>query len=140
MKTLDLGLLFLRLNIGLSMLMAHGFPKYQKYAKLSAIFPDPFGLGSALSLSLVIFAELFCSLLLILGVWTRFTLIPLIITMGTAFFIIHADDPFKKKELAFIYLIAYITLFLLGSGKYALAKAKGLPNTKFWNFMSEKEN
>ena len=130
--------LFLRLSLGITMLLAHGLPKIEKYARINAFFPDPFGIGSAVSLSLVIFAEALCSILLLLGIWTRVAIIPLIITMATAFFIIHSDDPFSKKELSLMYLIGYISLLIGGSGAFALLKPKNLPNTKFWNWISEK--
>ena len=65
-------------------------------------------------------AEVVAAILLILGLGTRFVLIPLIITMLVAFFIVHADDPFSKKELALLYLIPFISLFLTGPGKYSL--------------------
>ncbi|RAP32434.1 DoxX family protein [Candidatus Marinamargulisbacteria bacterium SCGC AG-439-L15] len=139
MNTRQMGLFFFRLSLGLTMLLAHGLPKLERYGKISTVFPDPFGVGSAVSLTLVIFAELFCSLFLILGIWTRVALIPLIITMATAFFIVHMDDPFNKKELALLYLMSYITLFLTGGGAYSLLKPKGLPKTPFFQFIAEEK-
>ena len=46
--------------------------------------------------------------LLIIGLFTRQAVIPLIITMLVAIFVIHGDDPFKDKEMAILYLIPYI--------------------------------
>jgi putative oxidoreductase len=114
----NIALLILRVSLGLMMFIAHGFPKMTQFP--AERFPDPFGLGGTTSLVLAIFAEAICSLLLILGLWTRLALIPLIVTMSTAAFIIHAADPFGKKEMALLYLIGYITLFFAGPGKYAV--------------------
>lgn len=116
----DLGLLILRLSAGLVMLIFHGFPKMQNFAEMSTRFPDPIGLGSTLSLGLAVFAEVFCAALLALGLFSRMALIPLIITMAVAFFIVHAADPFKQKELAFMFLTLYAGLFLTGPGKYSV--------------------
>jgi uncharacterized membrane protein YphA (DoxX/SURF4 family) len=40
--------------------------------------------------------------------------------MLVAVFIIHADDEIGDKELAIIYLGAYITLLLKGGGKFSV--------------------
>jgi putative oxidoreductase len=69
---------------------------------------------------LVVFAELFASILLLAGLASRMALIPLIINMLVAFFIVHAADPFANKELAFLYLIVYIALMITGPGKFSI--------------------
>ena len=115
----QLGLLILRLSLGLTMLISHGLPKYLSYSQKALRFPDPLGVGSELSLILVVFSELFCSLLLIFGLATRVVLIPLIITMFVAFFVVHSGDPFYKKELAFMYLMGYLSLFFAGGGAFS---------------------
>jgi putative oxidoreductase len=115
----DLGLLLLRLGFGPAM-MVHGIQKLNKFAELSGSFPDPIGVGSYASLCLAIFAELVCSILLILGLLTPFALAPLIVTMLVAMFIIHGDDPWGKQELAFLYLAFYGGLFFTGPGRYSL--------------------
>lgn len=117
----DMGLLILRIVFGLSM-MTHGWGKLMGFSEKAAGFYDPFGIGGEASLALVIFAEFFCSLLLVLGVYARIVLIPLIITMLVVVFAKHIGDPFGKMEKGVLYLGVYITLFLTGSGKYSITK------------------
>lgn len=117
---LDFGLLVLRLGVGGLMLFAHGWDKLVHFQSVKAHFPDPIGLGSTVALSLVVFAEFFCALAVCLGLLTRYVVVPLIITMAVAAFIIHADDPFAKKEFALLYLIPFLSLFFTGPGKYSL--------------------
>jgi putative oxidoreductase len=69
---------------------------------------------------LTIFAEVFCSIAIILGLATRLVAIPLIITMSVAVFIIHADDPWQKKEFALLYLVPFLTLVFTGAGRFSL--------------------
>ena len=102
------------------MLFFHGVPKLQKYSFLLDKFPDPLGVGSAVSITLVIFAECLCSVLVLLGVATRLTVIPLIITMVVAVFIVHAGDPFAKKELGLAFLCCYLALFFGGPGAFCV--------------------
>ncbi|HAI84842.1 MAG TPA: DoxX family protein, partial [Chitinophagaceae bacterium] len=77
----NVALLSLRLVFGIVMMVDHGIPKMMKFADLQSKFYDFLGLGGKWSLMLVIFSEVFCSLFLALGLFTRFALIPLIITM-----------------------------------------------------------
>lgn len=116
----DLALLLMRLYAGGLMLVSHGWPKLMSFSEKTALFPDPLGIGSGLSLSLAVFAEVFCSLALVVGVFTRAVVIPLMITMLVAAFIVHADDPFQKKEFALLYLFPYVALFLSGPGRFSI--------------------
>ncbi len=61
-----------------------------------------------------------CSVLILLGLGTRIAVIPLIVTMLVAVFIVHSGDPFAKQEMGLHYLLVYIMLLLTGSGKYSL--------------------
>lgn len=118
-KLSDQALLLLRLAFGL-MMMNHGWSKFAGYSQMSEMFPDPFGVGSPISLALAIFAELGCSALLVLGLGTRPALIPLIVTMLVAIFYAHGADPWQKKELAVAYLAVYVTLMFSGPGRFSL--------------------
>lgn len=116
----DLGLFLLRLTFGGIMMFAHGLPKLMKFSELSEGFPAILGMPPVMGLSLAIFAEVFCSALVVLGLLTRLALIPLIITMLVAIFIIHGGDPFGDKEMAILYLIPFLSLFFAGPGKFSL--------------------
>lgn len=122
--SIDLGLLLLRLGFGFLMMFGHGYGKLIKLASGEAQFPALFGLSPVINLGLATFAEFFCSLFLILGIFTRLSTLPLIATMITAAFIVHAGDPLfnpggANKEFALLYLIPYLTLFFMGPGKYS---------------------
>ena len=112
-------LLVTRVAVGVLML-THGLPKLDKLMTGNIQFADPFGIGPGPSLALTVFAEAFCSFLLILGLASRFVTIPLIITMLVAIFYAHGADPFGKKELAVIYLLLYFGFLVLGPGKYSI--------------------
>lgn len=115
----DLATLLLRLIFG-GLFIFHGYNKIAAYNEISPMFPDLIHIGSKLSFILVIFAEFFCGILVTIGFLTRFTVIPVFITMVVAFFLAHAKDAFNVKELAFAYMLLSIVIFILGSGKYSL--------------------
>ena len=115
----SLGLLVLRLGAGGLLLFGHGLPKLMNFSERSARFADPIGVGPGAGLALVVFAEVFCSLFVMLGLATRLAAIPPVIFFLIAALIHHAADPWAKKELALVYLMAFLTLILTGGGKYS---------------------
>ena len=117
---LDLSLFLLRVFTGLSML-THGSPKLMKFSSDGPLnFGDPLNIGAVPSLILTVFAEFFCSIFIIIGLGTRFAVIPLIITMLVAAFVVHKTDGYAKQEVAVLYLLIFVTLFIVGSGKYSI--------------------
>jgi putative oxidoreductase len=117
---MDAVILIIRISISLLM-FTHGWPKLMKYFSGEPIgFVNFWGLGAGISLALAVFAEVVCSVLLILGLATRAALIPLLITMAIAILHIHAEDPLAVKEKAILYFLTYLLLFFTGSGRYSL--------------------
>lgn len=119
-NTVSFSLLFLRVVTGVFML-THG---YSKLLMLTAggpyQFADPLGMGVATSLILAVFAEVLCSILLIFGLATRFSAIPLLFTMLVAALIVHADDGFGRKELPLLYASVFFVIALAGPGRFSL--------------------
>lgn len=115
----DVSLLIFRVVVGL-MMLPHGWPKLANFAERAERFADPLGIGKTLSLSGTVFAEFFCSLLLVAGLFTRAALIPLIFTFVIICFVVHGSDPIGEKETALLFLLSYIVLFLTGPGKYSV--------------------
>jgi len=116
----DIILLAVRVFVGFAML-SHGFPKLQMLLEGGKIeFFDFIGLGPTLTLVLTVIAEFVCSILLILGLFTRISLGFLIFTMAIAAFVVHSADPFEKKEMSLIYLSVYLLLMAFGAGKVSV--------------------
>lgn len=119
-NNVSIALLILRVAVGIFML-THGIGKFEALFDGQPIkFGDPLGVGATASLALTVFAEVFCSILLIIGLGTRFAAIPLLITMMVAAFIVHKDDGFSKQEFALLYAVIYTTIAIIGAGKYSL--------------------
>ena len=121
----SLALFVLRLCLGLTMLLNHGIDKLKKFSDLSSGFPDPLHVGHTTSLVLVVFAEAVCSVLLVLGLVTRFGALVSAINMAVAFFIVlkAAMSGEHSGEIAFIYLAGYVALLIAGPGRISMDEA-----------------
>ena len=117
----DLGLLILRVGFSVFLLL-HGIEKLEVAFTSKISFADPIGLGPTLSLILVLFAEVICTLFIIIGFKVKWASIPPIILMLVAVFVVHSNAPIMERELAILYLIAFSVIGIMGSGKYALKK------------------
>ena len=119
-KQVDAILLLVRIIVAFSMI-THGLPKLERILSEEPVqFANVFGMSPSASIMLAMLAEFGCSLLVLIGLGTRLAVIPLMITMMVVAFHIHIDDPFTKKELPLLYLAAYTSLLVLGSGKYSV--------------------
>lgn len=116
----DVAILILRVGLAF-MMLTHGIGKAGLLFSGDEIkFIDPIGLGATVSLILAVFAEVICSFLILIGLKLRFSVTPLIVTMLIAIFMVHLSDPWSSKELAVMYLLGYVVLFLSGAGKFSL--------------------
>jgi len=119
--SINFGLLLLRVGFSVG-LMTHGYGKFMKVIQGNFEFGDPIGIGPTFSLILASIGEFIAPILILIGWKTRIASLFPIITMLVAFAIAHDGDPFSTKEKSFVYLIAFLTLYFTGPGKYALGK------------------
>ncbi len=121
----NLAMFILRVCAG-ALIIPYGYKKLIHFADLKNNFTNFMGIGSPLSLSLAIFAEFFCGMFIILGLFTRLAAIPLIIAMSVVVIRVNHWDVFAKDEHhAALFLACFFAILLCGPGK---ASADGLIN------------
>ncbi|MDR2231746.1 MAG: DoxX family protein, partial [Tannerella sp.] len=115
----SLAILLLRLVFA-GMLMTHGWQKLANFDATAQMFGS-MGMNSTM-VAMVVFAEFFCALGVVVGLLHQLALIPMIINMAVAFFMAHGGRLVGENngELAFLYLGAFIVLILTGPGKFAI--------------------
>ena len=134
--TASVGILALRLIFGLMMLFGHGLPKLKNFKAIldnkQKDFPTPdfFPLNwmsEAVSLGSAVATEVGASILIIIGLSTRWAAFGLGFTMVVAAFFVLNQAPWffspgvsSAKELALLYLAAMIGLILTGPGRYSI--------------------
>ncbi|MFN5421704.1 MAG: DoxX family protein [bacterium] len=115
----NLSMLVLRISMGILM-MSHGYDKLVNFNARQQNFYNFLEIGATPSLLLCIFAEFFCALFITIGLFTRLTVIPLIINMGVVVFGAHAMDFFGDAEQGSLYLTGFLVLLLCGPGKISV--------------------
>ncbi|WP_285420031.1 DoxX family protein [Pseudomonas sp. efr-133-TYG-5] len=116
----DLGLLFLRVSGGLFLLGVHGLPKLLDFSAQLQLIEDPFHLGARLTLSLAIFAEVLCPLLIVAGVLVRLACLPILFVLLVALLIVHPQWSVAEGQFGWLLLILFTTVFIAGPGRLAL--------------------
>jgi putative oxidoreductase len=126
-QSVDLGLLVLRVALGVQMIFGHGWGKLTSFSEKAGSFDDPLGVGSTTSLALAVTGEVLCSLLIALGLFTRLAAVGAIVTMSVAFFLVHHAKLTGEHsgELAFVYLVGFVTIFLAGPGRFSIDSKLG---------------
>jgi len=114
------GMLILRI-VGGILLMSHGYHKLVEFEKTTQYIPSFLGMGSVTTTVLVIFAEFFCALFVVLGLFTRIACVPIIINMGYIVFITKGGNVFEKSgDLPALYLALFFAILLLGPGRISV--------------------
>lgn len=115
----DNGIFLLRISAAI-MMLTHGVPKALGYEELVQTFPDPLNVGTEVSAMLIVFAEVGCSVLLLLGLLGRFAAATLCIAMMVAAFVHHFHDPWVNRELPLLYAAVFACLTFTGPGSTSI--------------------
>lgn len=117
----DFGLLLLRVVAAFALLYGHGWGKLEViFGPQEINFFDPIGIGANFSFILVGFAEGICTILLLVGLFSRFAALTLVINFAVILLVVHFGHEFKSIETSLLYVVAFAVLLFAGPGKYSL--------------------
>lgn len=124
----DAGLLALRLIAVTSLLIKHGLEKtigfQHMYTMANNFHMDPIGIGVLPTVLYAAFADGICTVLMILGLATRWAALFSFINIAVAWAFVHhfafTGPQGDHGELIVLYLAVMVTLFLSGAGRYSL--------------------
>ncbi len=111
-------ILVLRVFFGI-LFFLHGLDKLVNFNTLVVNYPNILGFGSYMTLMVTVFTEFCCSLFLLAGLMQRIVTIPMFLSMAVAFFDVH-EAVLPEGELALIYFIVFLGLFIVGPGRYSV--------------------
>ncbi|HET6256933.1 MAG TPA: DoxX family protein [Puia sp.] len=121
----NIGVFVLRVTFGLLLLIIHGLDKITHFSNYEFSFPNPVHLGHRPSLLLCIFAEVACSALVVVGLFTRFAALVLVINFSVILFLVIKGQPLDKQQAAITYLAAFFAILLTGPGRFSVDGAMG---------------
>ncbi len=122
----DLGLLLLRVGAGSTLFLRHGWEKVSTLSLIRPTFPDPLGIGHNTSWTLALLCDGIASLLIVLGVGTRWLSAWAFVNIAIAWAFVHHFSFLGKSpaadhgELIVLYLWAFAALMVTGSGRYSV--------------------
>jgi putative oxidoreductase len=120
----DFGLLVLRVFAFLPLFLKHGTEKLFRFSQMAHHFPNPLHIGAVPSLTFAMVSDGICSVLLILGLATRWAALIPFINIFVAWAFVHHFVLFGPQgdhgEVIVLYLAAAAALFFTGAGRFSL--------------------
>lgn len=119
------GLLLLRVIAFGSMFLKHGTEKLFTFGKMAAHFPDPLHIGALPSLMFAMLSDGICTLLLVVGVATRWAALVVLVNLFVAWSLVHHFAFLDKAtgghgELIVVYMAAALAMLFCGAGPLSL--------------------
>ncbi len=122
----DFGLLLLRVGVGASLFLKHGWEKISDFPRMAQHFPDPVHIGPVPSLVIALLSDAICSLLVMLGFFTRPAAFFAACNIAVAWSLVHRLAFFGRGsapdhgELCVLYIAVLLSLAIAGPGRYSL--------------------
>jgi putative oxidoreductase len=83
-------------------------------------FDAPFGAGGEVAWFLTLFSECLCTILVMLGVFTKFTAVPPLVVMVVSALALQSGTAWSVRELYFLYALPFFVLTFTGPGDYSV--------------------
>jgi putative oxidoreductase len=121
-RSTDIGLLLLRVGVGLSLFLKHGVEKLTGYSTMVQHFPDPIHIGAHTGLAYALVTDGICTILIAAGLFTRSASALLLINLLTAFFFVHHAAFFTDGhvELVAVYILVFAAILVTGPGALSI--------------------
>lgn len=124
-SSLDAGILFLRVSVGLNLFIRHGYEKVFTFSKLAPTFSDPVHIGSTASLIMAMISDGICSILIMIGLGTRwasaYSFMIIFVAWAMKFhFLYFGHLEADHGELSVLILCAWVAVFIAGPGRYSI--------------------
>jgi putative oxidoreductase len=113
-------LLGYRVLLALELFRVHGMKKFRTENGQREQIPNPLGLPDKLNTMVATFSDTVVPFLLMIGIGTRFILLPVIGVTSIGYFVVHQKDSIEIRDVPYMYSISFIFIWILGAGKYSV--------------------
>ena len=118
--TFNFSLLVFRVSLSLQIIVVHGFKKVGINVAEAEKIPNPLHFPETFNHAFAVSANLFFPVLVILGLFTRIAILPILAVTLTGYFVLHWNDALLIKDTPFMYSLSYLLLLMLGPGRYSV--------------------
>lgn len=115
----NIAMLFFRVAISVELIIAHGLKKIGIGVLEAEKIPNPLHLPEAINQSFAIASNLFFPVFIMVGLFTRFAVLPVLAVTLTGYFLQHWNDTLLEKDMPFMYSVSCLLILFLGPGKYS---------------------
>lgn len=123
-SAIDAAVLVLRVVAGVALFLRHGVEKLVHFSAMASHFPSPIHIGTVPSLVVALISDSICSLLVAIGLATRWAALFVFLNIAVAWAFVHHFQFFGPRgdhgELIVVYLGAMAALFLTGGCRFSL--------------------
>jgi len=116
----DACLLIFRITTMSLLFAKHGLEKIIGFQEMLSGFPDPIGIGKTPSFLFAFFTDTICTILILVGLFSRFASFLILINLLVALFAFHHGIINDHGEAMILYIITVLFLLNIGPGKYSL--------------------
>lgn len=118
-RQLSFGLLLLRVGGGALMIYGRAWENLQMAWTGHIVFPDPFGIGTVMTWGVAMFAEVLCSIFVMLGILTKVTALPPLMAMLLAQAVLPPGTLWSSRAELLLYALPFLVLTFTGAGFYS---------------------
>lgn len=119
-ELIHVALFIFRIALSLELIIAHGLKKLGVGVAEAEQIPNPLNLPEAFNNLFADAANLVFPVFVIIGLFTRVAVLPILAVTLTGYFILHWNDALLIKDTPFMYSLCYLFLLFVGSGKYSI--------------------
>lgn len=112
------GLLVLRLAVGVSLFIDHGWHHLNNLKTIQT--GDPLGMGGERWVYVVLMGQAIGPLLIALGLLTRISALACAVVAGAGFFMLAEDATVTQHESALLYFAIFVALLFTSAGDFSI--------------------
>jgi putative oxidoreductase len=112
--------LLFRFLLAFQLFRVHGLKKFRLENGQKEQVPNPLHLPEKLNGFVASFSDTVIPFFIVLGLGTRFAVLPTIAVTAVGYFVVHRKDALEVRDVPFMYTLSLLLILALGAGKYSL--------------------
>ncbi len=116
----NIAVLFFRILLALELFRVHGMKKFKVKNGEREHVPNPLHLPEKMNALVATFSDTIVPFLVMLGVATRFVVLPVIGVTAIGYFVVHRHDDIEVRDVPYVYTLCFLFLLVIGAGTFSI--------------------